>query len=108
MGEPSGKRYLVLVTNDALADLAGITDNRLRATIEDKIDKLETSPARQGKPLTGVLSGYRSVRAAGQHYRGIYEIDEDAGGVTVVVVGIRKDRDRKDAYRIASRRLGND
>ena len=45
------------------------------------------------------------VRAAGQRYRVVYQVALLEGVVTVVVVGIRKEGDRRDAYRVASKRL---
>jgi len=38
--------------------------------------------------LTGELKGYRSLRAAGQRYRIVYEVREHAPTVTVVVLRV--------------------
>lgn len=45
------------------------------------------------------------MRAAGQRYRIIYRVQAEAGAVTVLVVGIRKAGDKRDAYQLARRRL---
>ena len=108
MTSPRGKRrFEIDLTPEALADLDAVTDTRVRGKLEDRIDALEENPGLQGKPLAGVLSGYRSVRAVGQRYRIVYAIDETVDAVTVVVIGIRKDGDRRDAYRVAEKRLGD-
>ena len=99
------KTFRILLRSEARADLAGITDQRSRAAIGRKIDELQTEPTIRGKPLTGDLQGFYSVRAAGQRYRVIYAIEERAGVVTVVVIGIRKEGSKKDAYQVAQRRL---
>ena len=90
----------------AEADLEAITDVRTRNTIIRKAFDLDTEPDKQGKSLSGSLSAYRAVRAAGQRYRVIYQVASLEGVVTVVVIGIRKEGDKRDAYRVASKRLG--
>jgi len=61
-----------------------------------------------GKPLTGPLAGFRSIKYS--RYRAIYkcerELLDDAEvlihiTVTFVMVGIRKEGDKKDVYRLA-------
>ena len=106
MAKGTDKHYLVDLTPEALSDLGGITDARVRERIAARIDKLESDPELQGKPLTSVLKGYRSVRAAGQRYRIVYKVERDIDSVVVVVIGIRMDGGKKDAYNIAGHRLG--
>jgi len=98
----------VALTNEARVQLAGITDLRIRRTIAAAIEGLKERPDTQGKPLVEDLQGFRSIRAAGQRYRIIYRCETDRVLVVVVTIGIRKEGDRKDAYRIAERlmRLG--
>ncbi len=60
-------------------------------------------PEKQGKSLQGSLSEFRSLRAAGQRYRIIYRVEQDAVVVLVVAVGIR--RDRKDIYSLMKKLL---
>ena len=97
-------QFDIILTPEAQADLEGITDNRTYAAIESKIDELATEPDKRGKALSGSLSDYRVVRAAGQRYRVVYQVAMLEEVVTVVVVGIRKEGDKRDAYRVASKR----
>ena len=64
--------------------LKGISDRRIRDKIIKRIDSLAEDPDLQGKPLVGELMNYHSVRAAGQRYRIIYRIEEEAVIVMVV------------------------
>ena len=89
----------------AEADLEAITDVRTRNSIIRKAFDLDTEPEKQGKPLSGDLAAHRAVRAAGQRCRVVYRIASLEGVVTVVVVGIRKEGDKKDVYRVANKRL---
>lgn len=98
--------FEVAFSSAADADLEAITDVRTRTAIIRKAFELETEPMAKGKPLRANLKDYRSIRAAGQRYRIIYQIGMLEGVVTVVVVGIRKEGDKRDAYRVASKRLG--
>ena len=49
------------------------------------------------------LAGYRSVRAVGQRYRIIFELESDRREVWVITLGIRKDGDKNDVYKLASK-----
>jgi mRNA interferase RelE/StbE len=115
--------YRVEFSEDADEDLEDISDNRVRTTIIKRAYDLREEPEKQGKPLTDDLKGLYSVRAVGQRYRIIYRIrvlelkppnsksKEKTPPmidrvVTVVVVGIRKDGSKQDAYEIARKRLG--
>ena len=62
-----------------------------------KIEALQESPQKQGKALSGDLSGYRSLHAAGR-YRVVYEVKASEVTVIVVAVGIRKEGARIDVY----------
>mgnify|MGYP001566516469 CR=1 FL=1 len=86
--------------------LEAIADRRVREKIRDRIDGLSEEPAQQGKPLTGDLAGYRSLRAVGQRYRIIYQVKNDK--VLVVALGIRKEGSKRDVYALAQKliRLG--
>ncbi len=99
-------RFSIILTADAQADLNGIQDRRSYSAIERKIDELQSEPDKRGKELTGDLKGYHSVRAAGQRYRVVYQVAMLEGVVTVVVIAIRKEGDKRDAYRVARRRVG--
>ncbi len=98
--------YEVIFTDEVDRDLEAITDVRTRNAVIRKALDLDTEPDKQGKTLGGNLAAYRVVRAAGQRYRVVYQIASLEGVVTVVVVGIRKEGDKRDVYRVASKRLG--
>ena len=99
------ERFEVIVDKLARADLDAITDARTYEAISRKIYALELEPDKQGKQLRRGLADYRVVRAAGQRYRVIYQIAMLENIVTVVVIGIRKEGDKRDVYRLASKRL---
>ncbi|MBI4056057.1 MAG: type II toxin-antitoxin system RelE/ParE family toxin [Elusimicrobia bacterium] len=88
--------------------LSAILDKRIREKISERINGLSHDPEKQGKPLLGDLSRYRSLRAVGQRYRIIYRIEQKKVIVLVVAVGIRKEDDKKDIYTLAKKliRLG--
>ena len=85
--------------------LEAIQDRRVRDKIRDGIDGLAEEPEKQGKPLTGELTGYRSLRAVGQRYRIIYRIEEGKVLVLVMALGIRKEGSGKDIYALAQKLL---
>ena len=118
--------YRIVITPLAQADLKAIEDQRSQKAIVSKINDLQAEPEKRGKPMKEDLKGYYSVRAAGQRYRIIYETqileleatppqkpkqqDKDSSPtvdrvVTVVVIGIRKEGSKNDAYEIARKRL---
>jgi mRNA interferase RelE/StbE len=101
-------RFSIILTKDAQDDLARIRDRRSYSAIERKIDELQSEPDVRGKALTGDLQGFYSVRAAGQCYRIVYQVAMLEGVVIVVVIGIRKEGDKRDMYRVASKRLGRE
>ena len=100
--------FVVIINNDAEADLEAITDARTYEAVSRKIRGLEGEPHKQGKALGGNLAAYRVVRAAGQRYRVVYQVASLEDVVTVVVIGIRKEGDKRDVYRVAGKRLGKD
>ena len=101
-------KYQVIIAPVALKLLQGISDNRIRKSIRDRIDQLAADPEKQGKALTGELIGYRSLRASGQRYRIIYKVERGTVTVFVVAVGIRKEGSKADIYELARKlfRLG--
>ncbi|OGR89857.1 MAG: plasmid stabilization protein [Elusimicrobia bacterium RIFCSPHIGHO2_02_FULL_57_9] len=98
----------IRLTPTAQDMLAAITDRRIREKIAQRIDGLAHYPEKQGKPLSGELAGYRSLRAAGQRYRIIYRTQNKRLLVLVVATGLRKEGDRQDIYFLAKKliRLG--
>ena len=93
------------MTPNARVMLEAIQDRRIREKIRDRIDGLAEEPEKQGKPLTGELTGSRSLRAVGQRYRIIYRIEEGKVLVLVMAVGIRKEGSGKDIYVLARKLL---
>jgi mRNA interferase RelE/StbE len=85
--------------------IKSISDARIRGQISGVIDRLAEDPDRQGKPLVAELSGFRSIRAAGQRYRIIYKIIRKQVVVVIVAAGIRKEGSKKDIYQLAKKLL---
>jgi len=97
--------YLVKWTETALEMVEAIADRRIRAQIVACIEELTRDPELAGKPLVGELTGYRTIRAAGQRYRIIYRVERRLVTILIVAVGRRKEGDRKDIYELARRLL---
>ncbi|MFP4511148.1 MAG: type II toxin-antitoxin system RelE family toxin [Spirochaetaceae bacterium] len=91
--------YTIQLTEIAARRLREL-DAKTRGQILNKIQHLADEPLLLGKALTGPLKEYRTLRAAGQRYRIIYKVEEQAVVVIVVTVGIRKDGDRNDVYEL--------
>jgi mRNA interferase RelE/StbE len=85
--------------------LMSISDRRVRERIYEKVRVLEDEPEKQGKPLTGELSGYRSLRAVGQRYRVIYRMEREKLLVWIIALGIRKKGSKRDIYTLARKLL---
>ena len=100
--------YGVRWTATAVRLLEKIGDLRVRRKILDRGDDLASDPALQGKPMREELTGYRSLRAVGQRYRLLYQVDESRRTVWIKAVGLRKEGDRNDIYALAGKlvRLG--
>ena len=98
MTDPS---YRVTWTATALDMVAAISDRRVQRIIFERAGGLAYAPEQQGKPLTGELSGFRSLRAAGQRYRILYRVDRPEVTVLVAAVGRRKHGDTADIYELA-------
>lgn len=96
-------RYQVLLTSEAAELLRSISDRRIQSQLIRRIERLSGDPEKQGKPLTGPLAGYRSIRAAGQRYRIVYRVERGEVRVIVVAAGIRREGGRRDIYRLAQR-----
>lgn len=95
--------YKIIIAPTALKMLKAVSDRRVRGLIVQRIDELAEEPEKQGKPLVGELSGYRSLRAAGQRYRIVYRVVNDKITVHVVAVGIRKEGSSGDIYNLAKK-----
>ncbi len=98
-------KHGIEITPTALDMLKGIKDRRITRQIVERIDRLEDDPEGQGKPLLGELSGYRSVRAAGRRFRVIFKVEDKTVIVIIIAVGLRKEGDKKDIYRLARKMI---
>lgn len=92
-------------TATALTHAEAIPDQRIKRLISQRVDQLVQSPERQGKPLTGELAGFRSVRAVGQRYRIVYRVERREIVVVIVALGRRKTGDQSDIYALAKKLL---
>ncbi len=92
----------------ALEMLEEVQDKRELGKLRDRINQLKLEPDKQGKALTDNLAGLRSVRAVGQRYRIVYEIEEETIVVLVIGVGRRKAGDKRDIYRLLGKLLQNE
>ncbi len=95
--------YQIEITPLALELLSKIKDRREQQTISKRIEQLKLEPNKQGKALSGVLKGYRSIRVLGQRYLIVYQVNEAKIVVTIVGAGIRKEGDKKDIYRVLNK-----
>ena len=95
--------WKIVVSPTAMKMMADIADRRLREKIKVRIDGLESDPETQGKPLTGDLSGYRSLRAAGQRYRIVYRVERKLVTVCAVALGLRREGSSADIYELAQK-----
>jgi mRNA interferase RelE/StbE len=97
--------YRVRWTETAVELLERISDRRIRRMLYERAGQLDHDPEKQGKPLLGELSGFRSLKVAGRRYRIICHIEADEVVVSVVAVGLRKDGDRHGVYALAQKLL---
>jgi mRNA interferase RelE/StbE len=92
------ENYQIQLIPLAIKLLGKIKDQREQTLLTKKIEQLKQEPEKQGKPLSGKLKGYRSVRAVGQRYRIIYRVDKEQIIVIIIGVGMRKDGSKEDIY----------
>jgi mRNA interferase RelE/StbE len=93
--------YRIEITPAAMEALKAIADRRTRRAIMRRIDALAEEPEKQGKALRGWLTGFMSIRTAGQRYRVVYRVENKEKLVLVYMVGIRKEGSRRDVYELA-------
>jgi len=96
--------YRLEITEISLSLIGKIPDKRIQSVIINRIDGLKTGPEKQGKRLVKDLIGFLSIHAAGR-YRVLYKIEKDPDVVLIVAVGIRKEGDQKDIYKLAKKLL---
>lgn len=95
--------WRISITPTALRMLTAISDRRLREKIKTTINRLAEEPEKQGKALLGELAGIRSLRAAGQRYRILYQVNGLEIVVLVVAVGTRREGAKDDIYSLAKK-----
>ena len=97
--------YRIELTPLALEMIEAIQDKREQQGIIERLQKLKLEPLQQGKPLTGDLKGFYSIRAVGQRFRIVYQVKAEQILVLVVGVGRRKEGDKKDIYTLLKKLL---
>ncbi|MGI0493437.1 type II toxin-antitoxin system RelE family toxin [Alkalinema pantanalense CENA528] len=97
--------YKIQLTPLALEMLVAVQDRREQEKLRDRIEQLKIDPEKQGKALLGALAGLRSIRAVGQRYRIIYQVQSAQIVVLVVGIGRRKEGDKKDIYSLTEKLL---
>ena len=109
----TGRRVTIQWTETAKQGLAKLP-RKVRKGLLEKADLLYEcdDPSTAHKPLVGPLQGY--YRIGYSRYRAIYSVEKDTlpnGDILVyikirfVVVGIRKEGDKRDVYNFALRLL---
>ncbi len=88
--------------------MSNIKDTRIKTQISKRIDALADNPEEQGKSLNDDLIDLRSVKTVKERYRIIFKVEKDKIVVLIVMVGIRKEGDKKDVYALTQKlaRLG--
>ena len=94
--------YSLRLTSEAQKILKSVRNPVILEQLIKKIDLLPKNPE-TGKPLQGVLSGYRSLRASRNRYRIIYRIEQAESAVVVITIGLRKSKDFSDVYKSLER-----
>ena len=98
--DSAGIDYDIVLAPTAIELLDKIKDVRHQRLIKERIDGLRRDPDKQGKPLAQEFQGFRSLRAVGQRYRIIYSVEAEEVTVYIVAVGLRKEGNKRDIYRI--------
>lgn len=105
INQSQNTEYEIELTPLALEMLGEIKDKRHQKALSQRINKLKTDPLLQGKALVDNLLGYRSLRAVGQRYRIIYRVELEKIIVLVVGIGLRKEGDKNDIYKLMEKLL---
>lgn len=96
--------YKVVISAEAAEMIAGISDLRIRGQAVAKLKGLAASPESQGRALTDELAGLRRITVAGR-YRAVYRTLRMRREVHVLAVGVRREGDRDDIYRLMARMM---
>ncbi len=92
----------VLITKEAEENLAAVRNTFTREQLIKRIDSLIRNPE-AGKPLRGILAGYRSLRGARKRYRIIYKYLQAEEMIVVIAIGLHSGEDFRDVYRSLKR-----
>jgi len=90
--------YDVKISLNAKECLRNISDKVVLTNIKEEIKSLSGSPQIKGKALGRKLKGYRRLRLS--RYRIIYKVIESKALVVIASVGIEKEGDREDVYKM--------
>ena len=96
--------YKVVISAEAAEMVARISDLRIRRQAVAKLKGLAASPESQGRALTDELAGLRRITVAGR-YRAVYRTLRMRREVHVLAVGVRREGDRDDIYRLMARMM---
>jgi mRNA interferase RelE/StbE len=96
--------YRIVLTKEAEEMFLSISDKQIQQQIKKRISLLQADP-HKGKPLTGDLADYRSIRAASGRYRILYNVKDKKVTVYVVAIGIRQEGSVNDIYAVAKKML---
>lgn len=96
--------YHVVITAEAAEMIALIRDIRIQGQAVAKLRGLAAFPESQGRALIGELAGLRRITVAGR-YRAVYRVSRMSREVHVLAVGVRREGDRDDIYRLAARMM---
>ena len=88
----------IVLTKEAQENLARVRNPVIREQLIKRIEVLTDNPE-TGKPLRGILGGYRSLRASRNRYRIVYRYFKEESIVLVIAVELRKGKDFGDVYR---------
>ena len=98
------QEYHVVITAEAAGMIARISDLRIQGQAVDKLKGLAAFPESQGRALTKDLAGLRRITVAGR-YRAVYRVSRMSREVHVLAVGVRREGDRDDVYRLMARMM---
>jgi len=93
--------YRVFITPKAQKMFENIQKD-IRDKINYQIGELSNEPLKRGKALIGELSGLWSLHVP-RRYRIIYRVNKEKGTLEVLVVGIRKEGNKKDIYTLTKK-----
>jgi mRNA-degrading endonuclease RelE of RelBE toxin-antitoxin system len=99
------RRYEIEIAPTGYRSLKTVKDKKLRREIAKTIDGLIRAPEEQGKALLGPLVGVRSVHAARDRFRVLYQVDTRAKLVSVLLIGERAPGRDTDVYALAQKLL---